>query len=85
MTDLHPSVIDATHKRGNVKYEPDEACARNVIRALAQPEAIPDEAVVAALNTIYGEDNWKPDGLFISSMRAALSAALLHIAGGEKP
>ncbi len=97
MTKLHPSVIEAATywivEDCVYQDEPNEARedrARRVIRAQAQPEAINDEAVNAALDAWYHGENWR--GLFVTidaatnlrrDMRAAISAALLHMAGAE--
>ena len=42
---LHPSVIKAVNGVSMDSASEEEACARRVLRAQAQPEAIPDGAV----------------------------------------
>jgi len=77
----------------------EEACARRVLRAQAQPEAISDETIDVALMRYWGvavfhSDPGKSLIAFFgydddrlanerTRLRAALSAALLHIAGRE--
>ncbi len=84
MTELHKSVIEAA--LGNEPPFPlNERLAaeraRRVLRAQAQPEAIPDEAIVALQMEILRGGGEPPDD---HVARAAFSAALLHIAGGNK-
>jgi hypothetical protein len=79
---LHPSVIRAVNGVSMDSASEEEACARRVLRAQAQPEAIPEETALAALEEYYkGATVFRADE--VKRMRAALSAALLYIAGGE--
>ncbi len=77
---MHPYVIAAASSPeddGMLGSVSAAARARRVIRALAQPEAIPDEAVKLALRKFW---DTRGDYTEWPAMRAAFSAALLHMA-----
>ncbi len=75
---MHPTVVYAANLICGEKHDA-EARARRVLAAQAKPEAIPSGAVEAAMLAWLTTN---PDDAS-DAMRAALSAALLYMAGGE--
>ncbi len=79
---MHKSVIEAAGIKRVEKFGFDEARARRVLRAQAQPEAVPDESVHEACVTFFDHSNYMPNDVY--RMCAALSAALMHMAGVQE-
>ncbi len=86
---MHPDVIEAAEVLCSMS-EDAEPRARRVLAAQAKPETISDGAVDAAYSELINvldewmmEDSSEFSKEIMESIRAALSAALLHIAGGE--
>ncbi len=79
---MHKSVIKAAFGAQTDGYGDRfaESRGRRVLRAQAQPEAISDDVAAQMQQTIMQASDVVID---IKALRAALSAALLHMSGGE--